>query len=158
MVRYSFVPGEPRRYHASVFPMTTSTNNWRHGRRFQPLFFLFLILGPFVILPFLALLPALTTLRSAWNKRPAALWRSAVFASVVTAVMLTQPSSPIFLGLNAPILPSPTPDGPIQWLLEEQRPYLNAAIISLFVFLPLSAVSTLQTLMERREITTDSQG
>jgi len=42
-------------------------------------------------------------------------------------------------------------------MLEQQRPYLNAAIISLFVVLPLSAVSTLQTLRQRGKIKTGSE-
>ena len=136
--------------------MDKNPHNWRQGRRFQPLFFLFLILGPFVVLPFLLLLPAVTTLRSAWNKRPVVLWRLATLASIVAAVMLTQLSSPMFLGLNSPIPPTATPDGPLHWMLELQRPYLNAAIIALFAFLPLSAVSTVQTLVDRRKFTSRS--
>lgn len=126
-------------------------------RRFQPMFFLFLIVGPFVVIPYLIASPAFVTLRAAWNRTPKYVWRLAIVISIDFAFLVTQPSSPIFIGLDAPIPPSIAMSaGAASSIVETQIPYVNAALIFLFVLFPLSAASTYSTMLTRRKSLTQN--
>ncbi len=127
--------------------------NWRQMSRFRPLFFLFLLLGPFVILPFIIISPAIITFRAAWSKHPRFIWRIAALCTIVFAILLTQPLSPLFWRLDLPIPPQISASDGVSWLLEMQRPYVNAALISLAVAIPFCTASTIDTLIARCRIT-----
>ena len=133
--------------------MNERFQNWRTTSRTAPVFFLFLILGPFVVLPFLIVTPAIVTFRAAWSKQPHFAWRLSAACTITLALLLTLPSSPLFWRLDLPIPPQDPFLGGFSWMLEMQRPYLNAAIISLAIALPLSAASTIATKMTQRGIT-----
>lgn len=119
-------------------------------RRYRPIFVLFLICGPYVLVPFLLLLPAMTSLRAIWHKSPT--WRFAVIAFMLFAVAVTGPLSPTYL--NAEFFPFRVPatrrDG---WnsLLAWQIPGVNRALIANCVFLPLTTISACETLLRRRK-------
>ena len=131
--------------------MSKGFQNWKRSSRFRPIFFLFLLLGPFVVLPVLVVAPAMVTFRAVWMKRPRFVWRCSAVLTVVLAFLVTQPSSPIFWRLDVP-LPSIQISGAVSWWFEMQRPYLNAAIIFLVVATPLSVASAIDTAVSRRRI------
>ena len=126
---------------------------WKSSSRFRPVFFLFLLLGPFVVLPLLVLAPAMVTFRGVWLKRPRFAWRLSAVSTIVLAFLLTQPSSPLFWRLDLPFSPPTQISNVVSWLYEIQRPYLNAAIISLAVATPLSLASAVETVLARRRLT-----
>lgn len=132
--------------------MSERFHNWRRHSRFRPLFFLFFILGPFVVLPFLIISPAIVTFRAAWSKQPRLLWRFSAVCTIVLAVLITQPSSPLFWRLDFPIPPQDQISGGLSWLLEMQRPYLNGAVLSLAVAMPFSAASAIHSVRTRGHI------
>lgn len=122
----------------------------------RPIFFLFLVLGPFVVLPYLILSPARVTLSAAWRKTPTLYWRIAVCLSVFTAMVITCPASPVFLGFNVPFTISAFGSAnagmePL-WsvIVWPQLLLLNASLIGLVVCLPVSAASTIHTHMKRK--------
>lgn len=133
------------------FPMSQRFQNWRRTSRFAPVFFLFLIFGPSVILPTIVLLPAIVTLSAAWSKRPRFIWRTATAATIVLAFLITQPTSPLFWRLDLPIPPQADFPHWAPWLVEMQRPLLNAAIIASAIALPISAASATATALSRRK-------
>ena len=132
--------------------MSERFQNWKRSSRFRPIFFLFLLIGPFVVLPFLVVLPAMVTFRAVWSKRPRFVWRLAAVFTILLAFLVTQPSSPLFWRLDVPFSPPNEISGGATWLFEMQRPYLNAAIITLAVALPLSMVSAIDTVLTRRRM------
>ena len=133
--------------------MSERFQNWKRSSRFRPVFFLFLLLGPFVVLPILVVAPALVTFRVVWMKQPRIMWRCWAVGTVVLAFLLTQPSSPLFWRLDMPLPPPREVSDGASWLIEMQRPYLNAAIIFLGVALPLSMASAVDTIISRRRAT-----
>ncbi len=123
--------------------------------RYHPIRYVFLAAGPFVVIPYLVLMPVIVTLRSAWNKRPRALWRMATVVSTSVALMVTCPPSPFFIGLDRPIDPSMFYDRSSYmmslWnLLGWQCVLVNAALIASVVLFPVSAASTVATIVSRR--------
>ncbi|MEM6689617.1 MAG: hypothetical protein AAF664_09335 [Planctomycetota bacterium] len=124
--------------------------SWKTSKLFRPLLFLFLLFGPFVILPSLMLSLTVVSLRAAWSKQPRVAWRISVASTIVFAFFATHPTSPFSWRSDWPIAPQyPTSIGTL-WLVEMQRPYLNAAIIGLLVAMPLSATSAIDTAIRRR--------
>ena len=133
--------------------MNERFQNWRRMSRFSPIFFLFLILGPFVVIPYLIISPTIVTFQAAWLKQPRFVWRSFAIVTIVLACFVTMPASPLFWRLDLPIPPQDPITNGLSWLVEMQRPYLNAAIISLTIALPFSTASTIATMMSRRRVT-----
>lgn len=119
------------------------------------MFVAFLILGPLAVLPCLVLLPAQVSARAAWGKQPRLWWRLGTIASVAAAVLLTVPASPLCVGLERPIDPTPLLEGDrydvsVRSILAAQCVLLNAALIGCAALLPLSSASAWPTLAERR--------
>ena len=132
--------------------MSERFQNWKRSSRFRPVFFFFLLFGPFVVLPLLVLSPTIVTFRAVWSKRPRFAWQFSAVCTIVVGVLVTQPSSPLFWRLDLPLPPPSQISDGASWLIEMQRPYLNAAMIFLVVALPLSLVSAIDTIMTRRRI------
>ena len=115
----------------------------------RPIFFLFLILGPWVVIPYLIICPVQFTLSAAWRKPPVLAWRFAVLMSVLVSILVTCPSSPIFVGLNAPI---PIDMKDLTSLVNQQFLFVNAALIASMICLPVCAVSTIHSLGTNKRI------
>jgi hypothetical protein len=131
----------------------------RPARSFRPIFFIFLIAGIFFIVPYMLLMPTQVCLRAAWRKRPLFAWRSAACISTAIALVITCPPSPFFVGLDGPIpldlFPSESGYYPTFWsILKSQCFLINATLIAMIVCFPLSALSTLSTIRERRRLAT----
>ena len=124
--------------------------NWKRSSQFRPVFFLFLLFGPFVVLPSLVLAPVIVSLSAVWAKQPRIAWRSLAVCTIVLGILLTQPSSPLFWRLDVPFPPPTQINDAASWLLEMQRTYLNAALIFMAVATPLSVVSAIDTVIARR--------
>ncbi|MBB3210599.1 hypothetical protein FHS27_006447 [Rhodopirellula rubra] len=112
--------------------------------QFRTVFIVLLVAGPFLVLPFLALMPALSVSRAAWGNVPRLPWRIAVSLSVVAAFLLTLPHSPMFVGLDGPI-PLDFFDGCIgagnalSDLVATQCYFLNAGLLVALIMLPVNA-------------------
>ncbi|MDB4766455.1 hypothetical protein OAG71_02075 [bacterium] len=109
---------------------------------------MFLILGPFVVIPYLIIRPVQFTLSAAWRKPPVWAWRFAVLISVLVSIIVTCPSSPIFVGLNAPI---PIDMNDLTSLVNQQILFVNAALIASVICLPVCAVSTIHSFVTNKE-------
>lgn len=114
----------------------------------RPLYFLFLILGSIVVVPYLMTRPVQVTLAAAWRKCPALLWRPAVIVSVLLACLVTLPGTPLFVGLGGPI---PLAGVQAYPLFLGHMLMINAVLIGMLVCLPVSAASTLHTYLVRKQ-------
>ncbi|MCM2372928.1 hypothetical protein [Aporhodopirellula aestuarii] len=117
----------------------------------RPIFLAFLVLGPYAVLAYMVLMPALLMLRSAWQKQPKLRWRAGVVASVILAVMVAFPSSPIFIGYDRPIDASRFGNATGYWgIVAWQLPFLNISLITATALFPLTAFAAYDTKTQRK--------
>ncbi|MEO9594975.1 hypothetical protein [Rhodopirellula bahusiensis] len=116
---------------------------------FRTVWILFLVAGPFVVLPYLILMPSITVTRAAWNSKPVLVFRPAVYISVVIAILVTFQPSPFPFGLDGPLSPRLVADPDTMPLmlysvLRTQIQLVNAAMIAACVLFPVNAAHTLR--------------
>lgn len=109
-----------------------------------------------MVLPFIVLMPSTLVARAAWQALPRLWWRTAILASATIAFLLTNPRSPIFIGLRLPVALIQTEDN-LGWamttagIVAVQFYFLNAAIIAALVLLPVNGVYTFVKLRRDRK-------
>ncbi|MGC3966176.1 MAG: hypothetical protein QM775_02025 [Pirellulales bacterium] len=107
--------------------------------------FLIVVFQPLVLVPLFVLAPLRTSLAAAWRKEPRHVWRCAVTMSMITALLLTIPISPLCVGANWPF--------PVTAKTVEEEfvsslgffTYLNIALTIELALLPVVIASAVHT-------------
>ena len=106
------------------------------------------------VLPLLMMSPYAVIVAGAWAKSPRRVWRSGVVVSIVLAVILTILASPLYVPAGLPI-PLPTGDTdswPATAGLTGCIVLINSLLVAGVALLPLSAASTIATVVSRRKV------